>query len=583
MKETERNDGSGTAHAAPCDFMGPTGGRRGGDGFRRLAGSLVAHNPFYLVSACFFLYALTVMFGTDDIWIDTVVPLGLLAGYSLLTTATAVFVGRRRGVWDDARSLGLITVTLMMVLSVALDQRLMEHAGRAWLIGCGGLLFASSLSELLRMGLRLKVDLDCHLIYHAVLALFFIYPGLLAFLVSEHGQAAGIRAIICFPVAAGVLFLGLMGAVRRGADSARASGPDGAPWRWPWHPWSLFGVLAVAVCVRTYLMCISFHAGQGVGPYTRLETGFGMYMLLPFFAVLLTLFLEHAVQASNRRLQKLVLAGPAIFLLFALAAQLFHTKAALEFVKLAGMGTNPAFLIAALSSIAFLLYAVLRKVTHAEAALALTLAACALADNGTRFLASIGVPPLATSLTVASTFILTAARGGSSFWGMGGASIAAIALIGRYGDGWSEQIHSAAVFHSLYIAAFAGAMLSSDKAARLAQVLTAMALPPMFLAVLFNHNELAPAVPSWLITAYLLLLLGFSAVGYFIRKNKLYLYAGGANLGICCVDASVALSRLLASVKLAGLRPLLLCALAFAVAFAISLHKAGRSRQHATS
>ena len=106
MMDAETKLGAPSSQPPRPDFIAANAAKALAEDARGLAASLVAHNPFYLVSACFFLYALKVMFGTDDIWIDTMVPLALIASYSILTAGTAVFISRRGAVWDDARSLG---------------------------------------------------------------------------------------------------------------------------------------------------------------------------------------------------------------------------------------------------------------------------------------------------------------------------------------------------------------------------------------------------------------------------------------------------------------------------------------------
>ena len=386
-----------------------------------------------------------------------------------------------------------------------------------------------------------------------------------------------LRCIILFPVAAGLVFLGLVGAARRGRTGDMAC-VDGPPWRWPWHPWSLFGVLAVAVCARTYLMCISFHALGGVGPYTRLETGFGAYMLIPFLTALLVVFLEYAIISSNQRLLRAALFCPAIFLFLAAAAQAFHTKGSLELSGLAGLGTHPPLLIAAFGSIMFYIYAAARRVRHAEAALSVGLALCLMFEVKTRFLSSVGVPELAVTLAMGASFLLASIRGYGSLWGMAGISAMALVLLDRYDAGWPERLQSAATLHALFAVAFLGAMLSDDKAARLARTLTALALTPMFLAALFGHKALLPSASGWMIAAYLASLLGVSGAAYLLRGSKSHLCAGAVNLGACGLHGGIELYRLIPPIRLAGLRPMLICALSFAIALAISLRKAAKFR-----
>jgi len=57
--------------------------------------------------------------------------------------------------------------------------------------------------------------------------------------------------LFLFPVFTGGAFLSLIPAIRRGKDYVA---DNGTPWQWPWFPWTLFGLLAAAACVRSYLL-----------------------------------------------------------------------------------------------------------------------------------------------------------------------------------------------------------------------------------------------------------------------------------------------------------------------------------------
>ena len=59
-----------------------------------------------------------------------------------------------------------------------------------------------------------------------------------------------------FAPAAGLVFLTLIPAIRRGRDYLL---DNGSPWPWPFYPWSVFVFLAVAVCGRAFLLCFSYH------------------------------------------------------------------------------------------------------------------------------------------------------------------------------------------------------------------------------------------------------------------------------------------------------------------------------------
>src|SRR5262249_14735447 len=86
----------------------------------------------------------------------------------------------------------------------------------------------------------------------------------------------------------------LLPAVRRGGDYVR---DNGSPWPWPLYPWALFGLLALAVPGRAFLLCWSFHLLDGTD---RDASIFGAYFLLPFGLALAVLLLE-AVLSSGRR------------------------------------------------------------------------------------------------------------------------------------------------------------------------------------------------------------------------------------------------------------------------------------------
>ena len=63
-----------------------------------------------------------------------------------------------------------------------------------------------------------------------------------------------------FSAGAGLVFLTLLPAVRRGSDYVRA---NGSPWSWPLYPWALFSILAFAVPGRAFLLCWSLHLLDG--------------------------------------------------------------------------------------------------------------------------------------------------------------------------------------------------------------------------------------------------------------------------------------------------------------------------------
>src|SRR5690606_1186605 len=128
--------------------------------------------------------------------------------------------------------------------------------------------------------------------------------------------------IFLFPTVAAGLFLLLLPAVRKGKSYTADSG---TPWPWPWFPWTMFGVIAAAVALRSFVLSMTFGPLGPIwkGPSGTLQdinfaTIFGSYFLVPLAFVLLWLMLEAALVSNNRRLQQsLLMIAPWLLLVLA--------------------------------------------------------------------------------------------------------------------------------------------------------------------------------------------------------------------------------------------------------------------------
>ena len=91
-------------------------------------------------------------------------------------------------------------------------------------------------------------------------------------------------ALFGFSSVAGLLFLTLLPAIRRGAYVR----VNGGPWGWPLYPWTLFALLAAAVPARAFLLCFSLHLlgftddieGSSSAPISSCRFGFALAVLL---------------------------------------------------------------------------------------------------------------------------------------------------------------------------------------------------------------------------------------------------------------------------------------------------------------
>jgi hypothetical protein len=267
-------------------------------------------NPFYAISAALVLWGLWISFGTETEELDTWLLMSGLAGYTLLLAATALVLVRYLKLWDDTRTVLLLVVLMFLATSVTFDHVLMiypERGTACYLVGLG---LAIGISEVLLRRIELRLPPLYRLPYYLILALFFLYPiGVRQ--VLEPGKPPdeeGLWGLFGFSTAAGLVFLTLLPAIRRGADYVK---DNGSPWPWPLYPWSLYVILAIAVPGRAILLCWSLHS---VAPaqYDRLV--FGPYFLVPFGFALGILLLEMGLVLARQSVVRYALAVPVLMI-----------------------------------------------------------------------------------------------------------------------------------------------------------------------------------------------------------------------------------------------------------------------------
>jgi hypothetical protein len=288
---------------------------------------LYTHNPFYLISSCLFVYGLKLLFrqGESAVLFSRgsvayMEPWGLmasLAGVTVLMAVTAVLIVRIGRVWEDARSLLLIVMLMFLAISVSFDElvtvisdeRSLRHA---FLMFGAGTLLSVAVAEGMLRGLQIRLSWLYRGPLYALLIMFFAWPVLLLpdVLNLNARQIRGLIAV--FPVAAGVLAVTLIPAVRRGSAAVRS---NGTPWAWPWFPWTPFVFLAAAVCFRSYTLTISFDVPSLTGAFW--DTSFGLYFLVPFLLSILLLLLEIGVVEVRRGLQRATLLVAPLLLVLA--------------------------------------------------------------------------------------------------------------------------------------------------------------------------------------------------------------------------------------------------------------------------
>lgn len=291
---------------------------------------LYNHNPFYLLSACLFVYGLKSIFrvGNSALLFDVgtvgyMEPWGLmlsLAAVTLLMSLTAIVIVRLGGVWEDARSIVMVVLLMYFAISVSFDELLTVKSDRdsggtvlsVMLLMAASTCFSIGVSETMIKGLLVRLGLSWRLPLYSFLILFFGYPVLLLPEVMPISKSQIQGLIGLFPVFAGLIALTLIPAIRQGSGSVAN---NGTPWSWPMFPWSPFVMIACAVMFRSFSLTISFDA-PGLTTHFW-DSTFGVYLLVPFLLAVLVLLLEISIVEKLPRLQQGVLGSASLLLLLA--------------------------------------------------------------------------------------------------------------------------------------------------------------------------------------------------------------------------------------------------------------------------
>jgi hypothetical protein len=355
---------------------------RGADRFLRF---LATSNPFYAISAALFLFGLRLSFNAQGREIDSWVLMGGLSGYTLLLAGAALLLVRFAGVWNDVRTVLLLVILMFLATSVTFDELLVIQPARGRWFFIGGLVFSMALTEGLLRGIRLRLPLLFRLPYHLTLALFFLYPLILAPVANQPHSEVLMWRLWAFAPAAGLVFLTLIPAIRRGRDYLR---DNGSPWPWPFYPWSVFVFLAVAICGRAFLLCWSFH----LLPDLSERIIFAPYFLIPFGLAVAVLLLEIGIVERNRTTRWV---GLALTLALVPVAAIGHRSEAIyqEFLGhfTARLGGTPLF-VTLLAAGGFYLYGVARRVPLALEGLTVVIAALAFVRPETLTLDELTAP-----------------------------------------------------------------------------------------------------------------------------------------------------------------------------------------------
>jgi len=535
-------------------------------------------NPFYILSAGLFLVGLRVSFGAQARAIETWSLMSGLAAYTLLLAVTGYLLVRFGNVWDDVRTVLLLVVLMFLATSVTFDAVLVLNPERGRLCYLGGLLLAIAVSEGLLRGTRLLLPACFRVPYYSILALFFLYPLALRMLRDLPNNEALMWGLFGFSAAAGLVFLTLLPAIRRGPDYVR---DNGSPWHWPWYPWALFVILGLAVPARAVLLCWSMHQLDNVRKFDQVI--FGPYFLVPFGLAIAVLLLEIGLVGGQRRVLWTALAAPAGLVALALVGHRADPSYE-EFRNLFAvrLGGDPLYLTL-LASAGFYAYALLRDVSLASEALTVVLVALAIIapDNLTR--GDLG-PPWAVPLLAAAALQLWLglSRRDPLRCFLGAAClVAAVTLTVPRESEW-EPFRLPLAFHLALVAVLGIGALFDGPLGRWFRTAGAALVLVAALAGLCGLVDVPDSLPPWVVEVYPLVLAVLLAAYGWLLGHWPSLVVAVVVLG-CALVLIGWQGYLLLRQVVAGLDYLGLSLLLFALAVLISLAKSGVLRRYAVA
>ena len=457
-------------------------------------------NPFYVLSADLVFIGLRMSLDTSGRTFETGALMLSLLGYTLLLATTACLLIRLGNVWDDVRTLLLLVVAMFLAISVTFDETLAGNPRLGRILYAGGLMFAVAVSEGLLRGIRLRLPALFRAPYYLILTLFFLYPVALTPMLGDPDSPALQWMLFGFSPIAGVAFLSLVPAIRRGPGYVDK---NGSPWRYPLYPWVLFGLLGAAVCGRALYLCISFHF---VG---KSDSIFGPYFLVPFLFVADFLILEAGIVSRSRATQRAALIGLAgLLVLSAVGHRPDPVYQRFLATFMSGLGGSPMFLtliaVAAACGVA-----AVRRVPMALGGVTLSLLALSVVGPGTLDLDGLVAPRPLPLLAVAALQVGLALRRKESWRFL----VGSFGLIGAVAIGVGPEHRGLVAFHAELAALMFIGVLFDDPFARFLRGAGALLLALACLAAFGIGPIDDRGFPPEVVRAYPFLL-GVAAAGY---------------------------------------------------------------------
>jgi hypothetical protein len=339
-------------------------------------------------------------------------------------------------------------------------------------------------------------------------------------LIDPRGEALQ-WGLFGFSCVAGLIFLTLLPAIRRGAEYVR---DNGSPWPWPLYPWTLFGLLALAVPARAILLCWSMHPIGGAN-LDRLI--FGTYFLAPFGLALAVLLLEAGLVSGSRAVLAIALAPPAGLIGLCLGGH--RDDPVYEgFLRIftGRLGADPLY-CTLIASVCFYSYAAARRVSWAVEALTATLAALTLVNP--EILTVRDLAPQPAPLIAAATLLLGLGIWRRQSWRclLGGLGLVVGMALAFPADGEVFSLRWAIALHLVLLIVMMVGTAFDDELARVLRFVGPFLTLLICLGVMLLPFTPPAGLPMWMVGIYPLLMAALLAgYGYWRCETPTLAMAG---------------------------------------------------------
>jgi len=470
-------------------------------------GILVTHNPFYVISAVLTLYGLSLSFG-DNIdptrgWLQ----LQLLIGYMLMLAGAGVLVVRLGQVWEDARSLFLLVLLMMVALSVSFDRICLDNVHMGMLFLGLGLTFSLVLCESLLFALKIRLPWTYRSVLYLQLAILFCYPSWLGHLSLDKQLTKLAWYVLGFPtIAAGSMVL-LLPAMRRREQVLQN---NGTPWSWPWYPWTIFVVLGIGIVIRTLTITFSFDPTRGF------NSGIQPYFLIPLMLSWILLWAENGFDRNNSRPCWRFILVP--FGLFALSLPgMPESVVQARYLNLLQDSIGSPIQITAVLLIFYSIYLLLKGLRTAEWGLLATLGVLSFVDSETldinTFTELNPTPALAGILLLFGSATLHRSTGRLCIATLG--VMAAISYATQ--ETWFTENRGFISIHLTFVLVLLANLFFDDMAGRLFRRFAGKILTSVGMLTLVSYRHLFPDASSLWFACYVLCLSAIATV--FWKRN----------------------------------------------------------------